>query len=67
LFEKNEYYDFYEMFKDLIRSKKPITRPLVKERLEGAPNLCHLLKKCTLLQLADKVRTERKLFENVRI
>jgi hypothetical protein len=60
LFEKDEYNEFYKLFKDLINSKKSITRIFVKGTLEGAPKL-HLLKRCTLLQLADKVRTERKI------
>ena len=61
MFSNNEYDDFYKLFKDLIHSKKQISRPLVKERLEGEPKLHQLLEKCTLLQLADKVRTERRI------
>ena len=60
LFVNDEYEVFYDLFKDLIESKKPISRPLVKERIEE-PRLKHVLDKCTLLQLADKVRTERRI------
>ena len=61
LFVENEHEDFSKLFKDLIESKRPIAKKTVKERLEKEPTLCHLLQKCTLLQLADKVRTERKV------
>ena len=61
LFDKDEHNEFCKLFKDLINSKKPITRIFVKETLEGAPKLGHLLKRCTLLQLAEKVRTERNI------
>ena len=58
LFDNDEYNAFWEQFKDRICSNKSITRALLTERLEGPPKLCHLLKRCTLLLLADKVRTE---------
>ena len=66
LFDDDECNAFYKLldernaFCKLIGSNESITRGLVKERLEGEPKLCHLLKRCTLLQLADKVRTEWK-------
>ena len=61
LLADDEYETFYKLFKDLIESKKPISKAMVKERIEGEPKLCHLLKKYSLLQLADKVRTERRI------
>ena len=61
LFVENEHEDSCKLFKDLIESKRPIAKKTVKERLEKEPTLGHLLQKCTLLQLADKVRTERKV------
>lgn len=61
LFADNEQEDFCKLFKDLIESKRPVAKKSVKERLEKDPNLRHLLKKCTILQLADKVRTQRKI------
>ena len=45
LFADDEYETFYKLFKDLIESKKPISKAMVKERIEGEPKLCHLLKK----------------------
>lgn len=61
LFQDEEYEIFHAIFKDLIETKKPISREYVKEKIEAEPKLCHLLKKYTMLQLADKVRTERRI------
>ena len=65
LFADNEYDVFYELFKDLIHSSKQISKPLVQKRIEGEPKLRHLLDKYELLQLANKVRTERRILARV--
>jgi hypothetical protein len=65
LFADNEYEVFYELFKDIIHSSKQISKPLVQKRIEGEPKLRHLLDKYELLQLADKVRTERRILARV--
>ena len=56
-----EYKIFKEMFKDLIESKMSISWKYVQGKLEDEPKLCHLVQKYTGLQLADKVRTERRI------
>ena len=61
LFKDDEYDVFKDIFKDLIETKTSITRDYVKRKIEAEPKLCHLLKNYTLLQLADKVRTERRI------
>lgn len=35
---------------------------MIVERMNGNPNLAHLVAKFTRQQLADKVRTERKIW-----
>jgi hypothetical protein len=52
---------FQELFKELIGNKRPIKRDFVSSQIEKHKELKHILKKCTPLQLADKVRTERKI------
>ncbi|CAB3983100.1 Hypothetical predicted protein [Paramuricea clavata] len=52
---------FQELFKELIANKRPIKRDFVTSQIEKHKELKHILKKCTPLQLADKVRTERKI------
>ena len=54
---------FKATFKDLIESSTPIMKVTVKSSIEAKPKLRHLLKENTLLQLADKIRTERKVFQ----
>ena len=61
LFSNEEYEQLCEVFKDLIHSKKTVSRPTVQKRLEGEPKLRHLLDKYELLQLADMIRTERRV------
>lgn len=61
LFKDDEYDVFKDTFKDLIETNKSITRDYVKQKIEADPKLCHLLNNYTLLQLADKVRTERRI------
>ena len=62
LFKYDEEHEIFKAtFKDLIRTKKAVSKEYVKQKLEAEPKLCHLLEKYTLLQLANKVRTERKI------
>lgn len=61
LFKDDEYAIFREMFKDLIETNKPVSRKYVTEKIEAEPRLCHLAEQYTGLQLADKVRTERRI------
>ena len=58
LFKDDDYEGFKATSKDLIETKKAITREYVKQKIETEPKLCHLPQKYTLLQHADKVRTE---------
>jgi hypothetical protein len=61
LFTSEENAEFQNLFKDLINSKKQILSSLVVSRLNGNSKLAHLVGKCSKQQLADKVRTERKI------
>jgi hypothetical protein len=60
---EDEFAKFQALFKDLINNKMPIKRNFVQSQIENNPGLKHLLDKCTIIQLADKVRTERKFAE----
>ena len=61
LFSHNDAEEFRKVFKDLITSKKQIMGNMIVKRLEENSKLCSLLAKFTKQQLADKVRTERKI------
>ncbi|CAB4024829.1 Neurofilament medium polypeptide [Paramuricea clavata] len=61
LFTSEENAEFQNLFKDLINSKKQILSSLIVSRLNGNSKLAHLVEKCSKQQLADKVRTERKI------
>ena len=63
LMNEDEFAKFHALFKDLINNKMPIKRNFVQSQIENNPGLKHLLDKCTIIQLADKVRTERKFAE----
>ena len=54
---------FHTLFKDVIHRKKTIKRDYVVSQIEKNPTLKHLLTTFSPLQLADKVRTERKIAE----
>ena len=63
LMNEEDIVKFRALFNDLIHSKKPIKRDFVREQIEKSSALKHLLDKCSIVQLADKVRTERKIVE----
>ena len=60
LFTPEDNEKFQEIFKDLINSKKQILSSMIISRLQSH-NLNHLVENFTKQQLADKVRTERKI------
>ena len=57
--EQNEC--FKNTFKSLIETSQSISQRYVREKMEAEPVLCTLMKKYTLVQLSDKVRTERRI------
>lgn len=61
LFSQEKSVEFQTLFKDLIKSNKPIKRDYVAARIEKSAVLKHLCDKYTARQLADKVRTERNI------
>ena len=61
LFSQEEIVEFQALFKDLIKSNKPIKRGYVATRIEKSAVLKHLCDKYTARQLADKVQTERNI------
>ena len=63
LFTDEETKEFRTVFKDLIKSNKPVKRDYVLSRIEKNTILKHLNDKYMPRQLADKVRTERTIFK----
>lgn len=62
LLTDDEAEEFRNIFKDLITSQKQIMSSLVLSRLKGNSILSHLSEKFTKQQLADKIRTERRIW-----
>ncbi|CAB4029523.1 Hypothetical predicted protein [Paramuricea clavata] len=62
LFDEKSTEDFKKIFSDLITTHKPIKKAVVMEIMKNS-SLKHLAKNFTQLQIVDKVRTEKKKFQ----
>ncbi|XP_028415023.1 uncharacterized protein LOC114538102 [Dendronephthya gigantea] len=62
LFTDEENAVFKKTFQRLIETKQSISQKFVREKMEAEPVLKPLLEKYTTVQLADKVRTERRIY-----
>ena len=61
LFSNEDDALFKTVFFELIHTNKQISKKVVESGLNAEPKLTHLVKQYTFRQLADKVRTERRI------